>query len=106
MKGHRLVGAALLEVDIKIRGRATAKRKGGGISKISTSSKIPEQLPQSPFRFHFKTFKCMHVTDSLSCIMFNMIVINNNNYMETSDQSLWLFYKNSEIKAPAHIFMG
>lgn len=32
------VGAALLEVDIKIRGRATAKRKGGGISKISTSS--------------------------------------------------------------------
>lgn len=26
--------------------------------------------------------------------------------METSDQSLWLFYKNSEIKAPAHIFMG
>lgn len=48
----------------------------------------------------------MHVTNSLSCIMFNMIVINNNNYMGTSDQSLWLFYKNPEIKAPAHIFMG
>lgn len=30
-------------------------------------------------------------------------IIVNNNYIETSHQSLWLFYKNSEIKAPAHI---